>query len=408
MNTATSLGTPAPDSARDRLVDHLISQGAIRSPGIEAAFRSVPRHRFLPGVSIADAYADQIVVTKRDQAGAALSSASQPAIMAMMLEQAQPEHGQRVLEIGAGTGYNAALVHELVGPHGQVTTIDVFPDVAAEARRNLTETGYGDIHVLTGDGALGAPDRAPFDLIIVTAGAWDIPAPWWDQLAPEGRIVVPLRWRGLTRSLLLDHEPATPIRPAQLTTRSMQLCGFIAMTGTSDGGRTITLADDVTLFTDQDQPITTNALHGVLDQARTEAWSGIIIPGDQSMEGIWLRMSVAEPGTCRIKAEATAVHSGRATPATPVNPALAEHDSLAYLTSRRATDGPPSRWEIGAIGHGPRGAELAERITQHTRDWRAAPDAQPHITIHPADTPDEHLPAGLHIVKHDSHMVFTW
>ncbi|WP_143118537.1 hypothetical protein [Actinomadura madurae] len=95
-------------------------------------------------------------------------------------------------------------------------------------------------------------------------------------------------------------------------------------------------------------------------------------------------------------------------PRNPRQPRARRNNSLAYLTSRRVTAGPPSRWEVGAIGHGPRGTELAERTTQHIRAWNAAPDAQPHITIHPADTPDEHLPAGLHIIKHDSRMVFTW
>ena len=401
-----STDTIQPDTALRGLVDHLVGEGAIRTPAIEAAFRAVPRHRFLPGTPIADVYADQIVVTKRGSDGAPLSSASQPTIVARMLEQAQPQPGWRVLEIGAGTGYNAALLRELVGDAGQVTTIDVYDDVVADARRNLAGTGYDDVLVLTGDGALGAPDHAPFDLIIVTAGAWDIPAAWWTQLAPTGRVVVPLRWRGLTRSLALDHQPAQPGRNASLTSRSMHLCGFIAMTGSSDGGRIVALADDVTLFADQDQSIG-EQLRGVLDAPRAEAWSSVIIGGDQSMEGIWLRMSTAEAGTCRIKAAPSAVQSGRATPATPVNPALAVDDSIAYLASRRVAAGVP-RWEIGAIGHGPRGAELAERITEQTRLWAEAPDAQPTITLYPAGTPDEQMIDGLIIGKRDSRMVFTW
>lgn len=401
-----STDTTQPDRARAALVDHLAGEGAICTPAIEAAFRSVPRHRFLPGTPIGDAYADQVVVTRRGDDGAALSSASQPSIVALMLEQAQPQPGWRVLEIGAGTGYNAALLGELVGTGGQVTTIDIHPDVAAEAQRNLTAAGYDDVHVLTGDGALGAPDRAPFDLIIVTAGAWDIPTAWWNQLTPAGRIVVPLRWRGLTRSLALDHQPAQPGRPATLTARSMHLCGFITMTGSSDGEHTIPLADDVTLLTDQDQPIG-HQLHGVLDAPRTEAWSGVIIDGDQSMEGIWLRLSTAEPGTCRIKAAPTAIDSGRATPATSVSPALAEGDSIAYLATRRTTEG-TSRWELGAIGHGPDSGELAERIIAQIRLWSTAPDARPAIVLYPATTPDGQLTQSLIIDKRDSRMAFTW
>ena len=133
----------------------------------------------------------------------------------------------------------------------------------------------------------------------------------------------------------------------------------------------------------------------------------MIIGGDQSMEGIWLRMSTAEAGTCRIKAAPSAVQSGRATPATPVNPALAVDDSIAYLASRRVAAGVP-RWEIGAIGHGPRGAERAERITEQTRLWAEDHDAQPTITLYPAGTPDEQMIDGLIIGKRDSRMVFTW
>ncbi|MBO2461203.1 methyltransferase, FxLD system [Actinomadura violacea] len=403
-----STDTVNPDSARARLVKHLTGAGDLRTPAIRHAFSAVPRHLFVPGTPLADAYADKILVTKRDVDGTALSSASQPSIVAHMLEQAQPAPGARVLEIGAGTGYNAALLRELVGERGHITTIDVFTDVADDARRNLTAAGYDDVDVLTGDGAAGAPDTAPFDLIVVTAGAWDVPAAWWAQLAPGGRIVVPLRWRGLTRSLALDHQPAGSGGPAHLVSRSMYLCGFIPMSGTSDGGRTVALADNVTLLADQDQPITTDALTGVLDTPRSETWSGVVIPGDQSTEDIWLRMSITEPGTCRIHADGSAIDSGRVTPATRINPALADGDSIAYLASRRVADGPPSRWELGAIGHGPRGAQLADRIAATARDWDRDRDAQPRITLYPADTPDEQIPAGLVIDKRDSRMVFSW
>ncbi|WP_242882629.1 methyltransferase, FxLD system [Actinomadura litoris] len=398
-----SADTHQPDTARDLLVQNLIDSGDLHTPEIQAAVRAVPRHLFLPEVPVADAYADQIVVTKRDADGVALSSASQPSIVVRMLEQAQPQPGWRVLEIGAGTGYNAALLRELVGDAGQVTTIDIYDDVVDEARHNLAAAGYGDIHILQRDGALGAPERAPFDLIVVTAGAWDIPAAWWAQLAPNARVVVPLRWRGLTRSLALRHRPAATDQPTALIAESMHLCGFIPMIGASDGEHTITLADDVTLLSDQDQNF--GDLHGVLDTPRTEVWSGVVIPGDQSMEGIWLRMSTAEPGTCRIKATPTAVSTGLVTPATPVNPALAERESIAYLTTRRAIEG-ASRWEIGAIGHGPRGEDLAERIVAQIHRWAAAPDAVPDVALYRISV---HAPAvGLTVAKRDSIMIISW
>ncbi|MFC4912299.1 hypothetical protein [Actinomadura gamaensis] len=125
------------------------------------------------------------------------------------------------------------------------------------------------------------------------------------------------------------------------------------------------------------------------------------------MEGIWLRMSTAEPGTCRIKATPAAIATGRVAPATPVSPALAEQDSMAYLAIRRAPEG-TSRWEVGAIGHGPHGANLGKRIAAQIRCWAIDHDATPDITLHPATTPLEALPTGLAITKHDSIMLLTW
>jgi protein-L-isoaspartate(D-aspartate) O-methyltransferase len=110
-----------------------------------------------------------------------------------MLEQADLHPGMRVLEIGSG-GYNAALIAELVGTEGAVTTVDIDPDVVDRARRYLEAAGYSQVTVVLADTANGVPERAPFDRIIVTAGVWDLPSAWADQLAVGGRLVVPLRF----------------------------------------------------------------------------------------------------------------------------------------------------------------------------------------------------------------------
>ena len=94
--------------------------------------------------------------------------------MAIMVEQLELRVGHSVLEIGAGTGYNAAILRELVGPTGRVVSVEIQPDVAEEARRNLERAGYGDVSVLTGDGGFGHPEGAPYDRIILTASAADI------------------------------------------------------------------------------------------------------------------------------------------------------------------------------------------------------------------------------------------
>lgn len=136
----------------------------LHSPPVEAALRAVQRHRFVPEATLEDAYGVYTAVTiKTDATGAVLSSASAPQVVTAMLEQAQVQRGQRVLEIGAGTGCNAALLSHLVGPAGLVVTIEYDREVAARARTALREAGYGRIVVRHGDGRTGAADLGPFD-----------------------------------------------------------------------------------------------------------------------------------------------------------------------------------------------------------------------------------------------------
>lgn len=387
-----------------RLVDQLVDADHVRTAGVEAAMRAVPRHMFLPGTGLDDAYADEYVVTHRDRDGAALSSASQPSIIAMMLEQLDPQPGQQVLEIGAGTGYQAALLHELVGPGGAVTTIDIDPEVAAEARERLAAAGHPDVHVIIDDGALGHQPHAPYDRIIATTGTWDIYPAWWGQLAAGGRVVLPLRWRGQTRSIAFDHQPG------RLVSRSVRLCGFIPMQG-DNGEITLPLDDvgSVTCHHDRDQPVKPDALRGILDQPRSEVWSGIAVAGNQPIDGIWLRLTTTEPGTCRIAASRQAVDSGLATPVIPArSPAIVDGTSLAYLTMRPHHD-PSSRKrtiELGAAGHGPHGHRLADRITTATRLWDQNRNAEPVITAYPTAGAGGHT--GYVIDKRHTRLEFQW
>ncbi|MGQ0775117.1 MAG: methyltransferase, FxLD system [Pseudonocardiales bacterium] len=394
-------------SLRTELVDQLVVGDSILTPAVEAAMRAVPRHLFLPGVPVGDCYLNQHVVTKRDTEGTPLSSASQPSTVAMMLEQLDVELGHRVLEIGAGTGYNAALLRELAGPRGAVTTIDIDPEAVEDARTGLAATGYVDVAVVAGDGALGAKTRAPYDRIIVTAAAWDLPPAWWEQLAEGGRIVVPLRWRGQTRSIAFDHQPG------HLISRSVKLCGFIPLRSPgSEGERVVALDDraEVTLYYDEDQCIDPDTLHGVLDQPKSQSWSGVTVGSYDPFDGVWLRLSTAEPGACRIAAQPCAVDNGLATPAIPTrSPAVIEGTSLAYFALRPHTGTQTSggrRFELGAIGHG--NGDLAHRITEQIRTWDRDRTAQPVITAYPAGTPDDQLPAGVVIDKQHTRLTLAW
>jgi protein-L-isoaspartate(D-aspartate) O-methyltransferase len=203
----------------DRLVDELIDGGRITSPTIERAFRAVQRHRFLREFSLWDEetsrpipvefdpeepsddalrtiYSDEALGT-RFREGMRTSSSSQPSIMADMLEALAPERGMCVLEIGTGTGYNAALLAEIVGSEGFVGTLDIDADVSAEARGALEGAGYHRVRLLARDGAEGLPQASPFDRILATVGCPDVAPAWHEQLAEGGRLVVPLEHAGL-------------------------------------------------------------------------------------------------------------------------------------------------------------------------------------------------------------------
>ena len=215
---------------RKGLVDHLRERGVIRSDPVARAFAAIPRNRFVPVLPLEQVYQiDQAIPTHFDAAGVPISSSSAPVIMAVMLEMLEIEPGQRVLEIGAGSGYNAALMGQLVGVDGSVTSIDIDPEVTAEAAINLDEAGVGGVHIVTGDGWLGEPDRT-FDREVVTAECWDISPHWVDQLVQGGILVLPL-WLcpGLTLAVAFEKRGAT------LVSRSLAICGFMPLRGPHEG-----------------------------------------------------------------------------------------------------------------------------------------------------------------------------
>jgi methyltransferase of FxLD system len=188
----------ASERLRRSLTADLRRQGWLRSPAVEDAFREVARERFVPEAlvdrGLEAIYRDESIVTKRTAEGMAISSSSQPAIMAKMLDLLDVQPGDRVLEIGAGTGYNAALLAHLTTRTGRVTSVDIDAEIVRRARRALRET-QTRVKVIVGDGRAGHSACAPFDRIIVTASAPEIPAAWFDQLADGGRLVVPMNLR---------------------------------------------------------------------------------------------------------------------------------------------------------------------------------------------------------------------
>ena len=376
----------SPEHLNQLMIDAIAAARPVGTsdPRVLDAIRAVPRHAFVPGASLADAYnPDLPVITKRDSRGKSLSCASVPCLVGAMLEQLDVREGQRVFEAGAGTGWNAALLAALAGPGGHVTTIDIDPEITAQAAANLERAGFPGVRVATGDAALGVPESASYDRAIVTIGSLDVPPAWFGQLRPGGRLVVPLRWRGQTQSvaLVLGED-------GLLRSDTVFLCGFVPMTG-QDWERSAALDPGglVRLYWDADQDISPALLSGVLDRPKTRLESGTAVGPMESLDPIWVRATATDPAVCRISAEPAAVTSGLCTPVVKSRTlALAEGHSVAYMAVQRLQTPEPS-FRAGAIGHGPDGASLAERLCNHIDTWGADRADRPAITVYPHSAP---------------------
>ncbi|GGM48869.1 protein-L-isoaspartate O-methyltransferase [Longimycelium tulufanense] len=206
---------------QEELVHRLRALGAIRSPEVESAFRSVPRHlalsRFLqvtPDHSVSlvavprsspasedllrTVYEDTVLVTHVSaEDHLPVSSSSRPSVMAMMLEELLLGSRMSVLEIGAGTGYNAALLGRIVGPAGTVTSVEVDQEIGEAASAALLRLGAGNAEVVIADGFLGHPPAAPYDRIVATVGVSGIPPQWTSQLRAGGLVLAPVLHGGL-------------------------------------------------------------------------------------------------------------------------------------------------------------------------------------------------------------------
>jgi protein-L-isoaspartate(D-aspartate) O-methyltransferase len=293
------------------LVDALLTQGAIRTESVAEAFRMVPRHVFAPEVPVPEAYADDIVRTKRDERGATTSSVSAPWLQATMLEQAQLAPGMRVLEIGSG-GYQAALLAELVGPTGQVTTVDIDRYVTDRAHRFLAEAGYPQVNVVHADAEQGVADHAPFDRIFVTTGAWNIPSAWVQQLAIGGRIIVPLRLRGLSRAVAFDRESD------HLVSRDHVMAGFVPMQGAGARAEHVVAVhgQDVGVRVDEAaQPVDADLRLEQLLQPRVQAWSGVRFGAMEPFDGLSLWLATCISDFCLLWREDTEVARDLVAPA---------------------------------------------------------------------------------------------
>jgi protein-L-isoaspartate(D-aspartate) O-methyltransferase len=233
------------ESLNRGMITELRDSAAITTDAVASAFAQVHRHRFVPESAATEAYrASEAIPTRQGVDGMSTSSSSAPSIMAPMLEQLGVAPGSRVLEIGTGTGYNAALLDVLVGEDGSVSSVDIQPDVVEEARGNLQRTGHGRLHLRIGDGWEGWAAAAPFDAIELTVGAEDISPHWVEQLRENGTLVLPLWLRaGIQLSIAFRKEGSG------LRSGSIVPCGFMRLQGAHAGrSSAVKVGSSVALF----------------------------------------------------------------------------------------------------------------------------------------------------------------
>ncbi|MBB5937231.1 methyltransferase, FxLD system [Streptomyces zagrosensis] len=393
----TGVGVLAHADLRERMVTDLRARGAICSPEVEAAFRVVPRHAFAPEVSAGEVYgAPEAIFTKHNAAGRPVSSLSAPWLHARMLEAAQVAPGMTVLEIGSG-GCNAALLAELTQDQSLVTSTDIDPDITERARTLLDQAGYGRVRVRQADGAQplpGAPTRG-FDRILVTVGAADVPVAWCDQLAADGRLVVPLRFRGMSRTIAFGREEA------HLRSDALIVSGFVAMQGSSaHAPRVVQLAGrEVRLTVDEDQVADEKSLVTAFTGPKHEQWTGVELGaagGVLPRLEVWLAGAVAPYG--RLRATQEAAEQGLVGWVLGTGmPAVWNEDSLAYLTLRQVPQVRPERYELGVIAHGPGREQLATYLCEAVRCFDRHATKEPVVRAYRSG--DRRTPGGVMVDK---------
>lgn len=203
------LHSVVPDTARATMVREQIAGRGIRDPRVIEAMREVPRQLFIPPAERARAYDDGPVAIGLGQ------TISQPYIVALMTEVVQPRPDDRVLEIGTGSGYQAAVLARVVA---HVFTVELEDALAQSASAVLRELKYENITARTGDGYDGWPEHAPYDIVVVTAAPEQLPQPLIDQLKPGGRLVVPIGPRFSVQQLqLIEKDAAGAIRTTNVS-----------------------------------------------------------------------------------------------------------------------------------------------------------------------------------------------
>jgi protein-L-isoaspartate(D-aspartate) O-methyltransferase len=390
---------------RQAMVRALRDEGLITTDRVASAMNAVPRHEFAPGEPLRKVYdTNTTLVPKIDAQGRQTSVVSASHIQAIQLEQADIRPGMNVLEIGSG-GYNAALIAEMVGPTGSTTTVDIDADVIDRARAGLRRAGYEQVNVVLADAEHGVAQYAPYDRIIVTVGAWDIPPAWRDQLTRDGRIVVPLRFAGITRLIAFDRAPNDPV----LTASNYRLGSFVPMQGEGAASeKLIAVTPDIGLRLDQNSQLTFDvpALRKALNTTPVESWSGTPFDMPDELE---LYLLTSGPELPMLHAAQAAVDQGVVNRTVRIGtPALVRGDTFAYRIKRENPDS-VSGFETGVVAHGPQAEQVGGELLDMIRTWagRYYRRCAARITYHP-NSADPTALTGWRTTKKHGQLAVTW
>ena len=277
---------------QSKLLTELRRSQLLADPDIDAAFSDIPRHLFLPQFDLKTVYQDKAIALKVSPSGETLSSSSQPTMMAIMLQQLRLAPDMNVLEIGTASGYNAAILSQIVGAGGYTTTLEIDRELAEAARNNLLRAGFGKVLVVDCDAAGGYEPRAQYDRILATAGVWDVPSKWLQQLRDGGRLVVPIWLDGVQVSAAF-----VPQADGTYLSVDNRPCAFVYMQGLAagpdvrkriGGAYLEVIADDV-------DKIDTAALHLLLSEDVEIQRLGKHLRPEEFWYGLQLYLMMREP-----------------------------------------------------------------------------------------------------------------
>ncbi len=386
------------------MVAALCDSGRVVSSTVEDAFRNVPRHLFVPDFPIEMAYADEAVAVQLVD-GVATSSASQPSMMAIMLEQLAVRPGHRVLEIGAGTGYNAALMARMVGPTGSVTAVDIDQELIDSAERHLAAAGVSGVRLVCADGALGYAENAPYDRIVLTVGSSDVRPEWVAQLSAGGRLLLPLAVRGSQLSVSLDLGT-----DGLLYSDSVRGCAFIRLRGIGAGpDTTVMLGDELAMLLPEDAETVPDPADVIAALAAPGPVRGSPVPlGPRDVwDGFGLWLALNDPRMVRLSANQPAgllAESMFAVGPTHAGVALVGPGRGVALAA--ATGDTSAVRAFGIDGRGP-----AERMLLALAEWEAAGSPQAAdlgLVVAPRPLPVTVAPGSAVVATPSARVLTTW